>query len=274
MHEGARHWVGARLQKKTAMKAINNIDCVRLNIDWEDRVIYLPSATSFNTKFIDSILFYYLPYEVKTGVADPLTNKEFISMQDAGCITVNIKGAEGTDIIQNASISSMHIGEWISYGNINSVVDWDNSYIRINGRLSDTTGQELLMYIIYSTSCNDSAPTMQRTIDVPYNNGVATLADIINSPFYDSVREIEVSPALAGMLDGAFMTLVSSDGRVFDFIPLEFFWRLYYTDINDVYVNAPAVRFNNLVIDWQKSRVWQIYNSENIPIKLQITFKL
>lgn len=256
------------------MKAINNIDCVRLNVDWEDRVIYLPSATSFNSKFIDSILFYYIPFEGKTGIVDPLTNKEFLSKEDAGCITVNIKGADGTDIIQNASIGSMHIGEWVSFGNINSVVDWDNSYIRINGSVADTTGQELLMYIIYSTSCNDSAPTLQRTIDVPYSNGVATLADVINSPFYDSVREIEVSPWNAGHVI-AFMTLVSSDGRVFDFIPLDFFWRLFYTDTDEVYVNAPAVRFNNLVIDWQKSRVWAKYPSDNPEeFIIQITFKL
>ena len=234
-------------------RLINNIDCVRIELDDLNQTYYLPRATSFNGRFIDSI-FFYAPNG--TGQSDFQTGKPLLSLYDLQA-SLNLRNSEQNDILQNFPLEYNATGKFYTIASISSYVDWENSYLRVN---TPTSGI-LLMYVVFANTADENdAVTTRRAIEVA--SGANTpLKPLINSAWFEKVKHITICTPTKQNAYG-FLTLVTTDGRVFDYLPYSLFWERKNRRLlskKDKFV------FDNLVIDWQKSH---IYNSAIETIKL------
>lgn len=257
-----RRWFAACLQFFLAAmkKLINNIDCVRIELDGINQTYYLPRATSFAGRFIDAIYFY----APQTGRAtDFLTGKKLIGNVDLAQISLNLRDDRQNDIVQNYPCCYSRAGMFYNMVDVSAQIDWENSYLRVSEPIEGV----LLMYVVYSTTAADCTPVRRyRTVEVPAGADTA-LKPLINSAFFDEVKQIIISaPTRKYSETYGFITLVTTDGRVFDYLPFELFWNLKN---NAWYSAKDRHTFNHLTIDWQKSH---IYNSNNENIK--ITFAI
>lgn len=234
-------------------KLINNIECVRIVMDAANQTYYLPRATSFNGRFIDSIIFYE---PNGSGQIDFQTGNDILSPYNLRA-SLNLRNSEQNDIVQNFPIENNATGRFYTVASICSYVDWENSYLRVNYPDNGV----LLMYVIFANTADENDDvTARRTIEV--ESGANTpLKPLINSAFFENVKHITISTPQEQDAYG-FLTLVTADGRVFDYLPYNLFWEKK----NGRLVSAKdKLTFNDLIIDWQKSH---IYNSENETIKI------
>ena len=226
---------------------------MRIELDNVNQTYYLPRATSFNGRFIDSIYFY----EPATAEQiDFQTGKPLLSLYDLQA-SLNLRNSEQNDIVQNFSLEYNATGKFYTVAQICSHIDWENSYLRVN---TPTSGI-LLMYVIFANTADENdAVTTRRAIEVA--SGANTpLKPLINSAFFEKVKHITICTPQKQNAYG-FITLVTADGRVFDYLPYSLFWERKNRRLlskKDKFV------FANLVIDWQKSH---IYNSEIEKIKI------
>lgn len=244
-------------------KLINNIDCVRIDLDGVNQTYYLPRATNFNRRFIDAI-YFYMPN--RRGQTDFLTGKTLADSSVLSAVSLNLRDNEQNDIVQNYPIKYSGAGLFYNMAGVCDRIDWENSYLRV----TEAAQGMLLMYVVYATTADECAAVKQRrTVEVAAGADTA-LKPLINSAFFDEVKEITVAAPKDPTAYG-FITLVTSDGRVFDYMPLSLFWNWKAAyPFGGQWVSAKHGHiFNHLTIDWQKSH---IYNSNKEAIK--ITFAI
>lgn len=202
------------------MKAINNIQYLRIGLYKELNMYYLPYSTGFQNKKIKHIILY-----------DPLSDDmvdvsgiKVFSLKNTPMVGLflNLKNDDDSELVRDVDISLLDSGNKDIFIPIGKDVKWENSYLRTRGVLPDEN-KVMLMYVVYDDLREISGRyTVVKQVNVPAADGMKKLSSYIDASKYGYLKKIEVI-SRKKLTGKNFITLNCRSGRTFNTVPLEFF---------------------------------------------------
>ena len=198
------------------MKAVHNIQLVRIPIGASDRV-YFPYSTSFYDKTIEQIMF-----AMSEQVTD-ITGAENYVATSTGSIFITLYDRDNRIICKDLDISLLSDANFTEFIDLSVKVNWDTSYIKITDRNLLNQNKVLLVYIMYGGTKDVSEEfTTAIHVSFPANLNAAPLSDYIIGNYGKLKRIDVVSDPVPSSL---FLTLNDDSGRGYDTVSALLFSR-------------------------------------------------
>ncbi len=231
------------------MKLTNNIDVIRIPLNG-NKLYYFPKNTNLKGKKINTI------YVAGEGV-DPYTEK---NIQGLFNCFVTLIDTNNTTVVDNVDLSYFAKNETTAI-TINSVIDWDISYINIQE--DDQTNSEILIFVEYDNTIvsGEFNYSKSKTIFIPANYK-GNFERFIDSSIYGNLLKIDIP-----YYTNIWVSLYDKTGKNFNSCPAVLFQNNNGTVINQA-INNPIL-FNNYKVDWQRS---EIINNNNTEVELILYF--
>ena len=250
----------------------NNIDIVRIPIN-KEKIKYFPVNTNFKDKKIGRIFVNIWVGFQNRNIQDPFTGKKIISYTEYKNILITLKNTAGETIYNNVPLSLFLSNQKCTKCIINDYIDWENSYINLLNATLFSSTDEIMLYVTYEDTYTDKIDIKNtKIIEIPPDIFNQNLSDFINNNDLGQLVKIQLSNA-NNYADNLYLTIHDKKGRTFETINALLFLELDYYIESLSYgfpknrMNDPIL-FNNISIDWEKSKVYNFSKTDTYPLTL------
>lgn len=235
------------------MKLTNNIDVIRIPLNG-NKLYYFPKNTNLKGKKINNI------YVTGDGI-DPYTGKNIQGLYDCFITLIDTKSntiVDNVDLFYFAKNNATAI-------TINSVIDWEVSYINIQEE--NQTNSEILLFVEYDNTitAGEFNYSKTKTLFIPANYK-GNFERFIDSTYYGKLLKIDIP-----YYNNVWFSLYDKNGKNFNSCPAVLFqneeniegdWK-----INQAVNNPMLLNYYN--VNWQRS---EIINNNNNQVELILYF--
>lgn len=242
------------------MRLINNIDTIRIKVNSHNNIYYFPENNNLIGKVINNI------YTIKGDTTDPYTGLRILEPQNT---YITLHDTEGNIVLNQVELS-FFLKNKVELIEINSVIDWQKSYIQVlNPNVSD---EEIILFVTYDgVIAEDIEYDTKETITIPANHS-GDFEDFIYSDMWGKLVKIDVlnrEPKYP-----IWFNIKDKNGKNFSLIMSELFQDKIYSSRAVREISTPSVvsplRFNYLSPIWKESK---IINQNNYSANIILYFK-